>query len=117
MRVYEIAFARQEIQDVLGKYIPLLKNHSPLFKSAILFGSQARGEATIRSDIDIAIVMNDSSPLTPRQRGDLIELSDDIDTTISINLFFTSTSLLDNAESIFDTNFHIKKEGVLLWQP
>ena len=82
--------------------------------SLVLFGSQARGAATISSDIDIAVVMKNS--LTPRERGEIICLGDEINEKIKTNFFFTTKQAIENATHIFDTNKYIKEEGVVLWQ-
>lgn len=46
--------------------------------SIVLFGSQARGTATISSEVDIAVVMKNEK-LTPRERGEILCLGDEID--------------------------------------
>ena len=80
----------------------------------VLFGSQARGTATLLSDVDIAVIMRNN--LTPRDRGIMLSLGEDIDMRIETNLFFTTQQALDNAERDLDTNTSIKKEGIILWQ-
>ena len=81
--------------------------------SLVLFGSCARGEATLSSDIDIAVVMKND--LTRRERAILRSLGDEINQYIKVDLFFTNRQALDNAEGIFDTNVYIKNEGIQLW--
>lgn len=81
--------------------------------SLVLFGSQARGDATASSDIDIAVVTN--APISNYNRGNMQCLTDDISTQVDINLFFTTTDAIQNAKDIFDTNLYIKNEGVVVW--
>jgi predicted nucleotidyltransferase len=80
----------------------------------VLFGSQARGTATISSDVDIAVVMNEN--LSARERGEIICLGDEIDEEFKTSIFFTTKHALENASGIFDTNKYIKEEGIVLWQ-
>lgn len=108
---------RSEIRGILQNYVNQVKNLNPDIISIILFGSQARGDSTIRSDIDLAIVMKDGAIIGPRERGEIHAISDYIDTPIEINLFFTTEKALDDAVGIFDTNKYIREEGVVIWQP
>ena len=105
---------RPEISHFLTEYIRRFKELNANIDSLILFGSQARGTATITSDIDIAVVANGELP--PRTRGELMCLADDMDSRFEVNLFFTTRDNIENATEFFDTNSHIKKEGVVLWQ-
>jgi len=105
---------RPEISDFLNEYIRRFKALNSNVDSLILFGSQARGTATIVSDIDIAVVT--SGTLHPRTRGELMCLADEMDCQFDVNLFFTTRDNIENASEFFDTNSHIKKEGVILWQ-
>jgi len=105
---------RQEITLFLKKYIDEFKLLDIKgVEAIILFGSQARGTARVSSDIDIAIVMEES--LTPRLRGMLLSLGEDVDPRFEVNLFFTTQKALDSATKVLNTNTHIKKEGVVLW--
>ena len=105
---------RPEIRRFLDEYVNQFAKLNIDVNSLILFGSQARGTATISSDIDIAVVMDHA--LHPRQRGELLSLGDEIDTRFDVNLFFTTKNALDNATGDFDTNKYINEEGVVLWQ-
>ena len=102
------------VEDFLVKYIDEFCKLNIDVDSIILFGSQARGTAKISSDIDIAVVMNES--LTARERGKLLCLGDEIDEHMVTNVFFTTRQALDKASDVFDTNTYIKEEGVVLWQ-
>jgi len=82
-----------------------------------LFGSFARGEETIYSDIDIALVFEGSSRVT---RGSSYDFKDSVETEIQkfhreIGWFNTNEYNLETSEDIFNTNTRIKEEGILLW--
>ena len=105
---------REHIQQYLEQYIEKFEAlNLDNVEALILFGSQARGSATISSDVDIAVVMRE--PLDVKSRGSLRCLGEDINPHIEVNLFFTTPEALDNSQHHFDTNTHIKKEGVMLW--
>jgi len=58
---------RPYVKEFLDSYVKLFRGLDIDIDSLILFGSQAKGTATVRSDIDIAVVMKEH--LSPLQRG------------------------------------------------
>jgi len=107
---------RTEVSSFLEEYVSQFKILGIKdIDSLILFGSQARGTATISSDIDIAVVMAEN--LSVFERGRLLSLGDDVDMRFETNLFFTTRKALDSANRDLDTNKYIRDEGVVLWQP
>ena len=105
---------REHIKQYLKQYVEKFEALNIAgVEALILFGSQARDSATISSDIDIAVVV--SEPLDVRSRGLLRCLGDDINPHIETNLFFTTPEALESPQHHFDTNTHIKREGVALW--
>jgi len=105
---------RPDVEQYLNEYIKQFKQLDIKVNALVLFGSQARGTATISSDIDIAVVMEEH--LTPLDRGKLLSLGDEVDMRFETNLFFTTRNAVENATGDFDTNKYIKEEGVVLWQ-
>ena len=101
------------IKEFLENYIAKFEEMKIEIDSLILFGSQARGDAILSSDVDIAVVMK--TPLTSEERGSLRCLGEDIDDSIETNLFFTTRQAIEDSARIFDTNKYIKEEGVVLW--
>lgn len=84
----------------------------------ILFGSFARGEATIYSDVDLALVREGQ---TPPIRGLGWELKEQIEQALmplhrKVGWFNTSEANLAQAEELFNTNTRIKKEGIVVWK-
>jgi len=110
----EESILRDEIKEFLKSYVNEFIKLNIDISSLILFGSQARGTATVLSDIDIAVVMIE--PLTSLQRGLILNLPYDINENLEVNLFYTTEDALQNAEHIFDTNKYIREEGITLWQ-
>jgi predicted nucleotidyltransferase len=109
-----VSLIREYVREYIDSYVTEFEKMDIDVDSLILFGSQARGTATISSDVDIAVVMKGS--LTPRERGELVCLGDEIDSNIKTSLFFTTKQALDRADHVFDTNRYIRDEGVVLWQ-
>ena len=105
---------RPEVRQYLDKYVEQFHTLDVKINSLILFGSQAKGTATISSDIDIAVVMDGN--LSPLERGKLLSLGDEIDMRFETNLFFTTKNAIETAISNFDTNKYIREEGIVLWQ-
>ena len=106
---------REYIRQYLNSYVDKFKTLGlEDVESLILFGSQAKGTATISSDVDIAVVMK--KPLDAASRGNLRCLGEYINPNIVTNLYFTTTEALENPQHHFDTNTYIKKEGIVLWQ-
>ena len=86
--------------NVLESIVSKLKDKSELI---LLFGSQARGEATLRSDIDILILTNKSSKL-------IIHLLDGVKSKNKINPTILSLSAFQNEikeETLFYRNLKI----------
>ena len=105
---------RPEVKAFIEEYIRRFEQLDIKVGSLVLFGSQAKGTATISSDVDIAVVMDE--PLPPLDRGILLSLGDEIDMRFETNLFFTTQKALNDATDIFDTNKYIRDEGVVLWR-
>ncbi|MCL2224040.1 MAG: nucleotidyltransferase domain-containing protein [Defluviitaleaceae bacterium] len=105
---------KSHAKEFVDEYVREFEKKAFDVDSLVLFGSQARGTATISSDVDIAVVME--AILTPRERGELVCLGDEINSQVKINLFFTTKDAINNATHIFDTNKYIREEGVVLWQ-
>jgi len=80
-------------------------------KRVILFGSCARNDNKIWSDIDLAIVCND---LKKVDRAALRFAADIFD--INADLVYTTEERINSCEKFSDVNFWIKKEGVEIWQ-
>lgn len=80
----------------------------------ILFGSYARNEADIYSDVDVAVVADET--FTRTDKSNLRSYLEAFDKTIEISLFCTNKKKLEQVTDEFDANYWIKREGVLLWK-
>ncbi|GHV14751.1 hypothetical protein FACS1894219_11120 [Clostridia bacterium] len=104
---------RSEIKQFLDQVVRRYSSENLPIESVILFGSQARGDAKISSDVDLAIVTLPN--LTHTERGKIICIPDEYNECIKTNLYFTTADNLASASLWNDTNYHIRNEGIVLW--
>jgi predicted nucleotidyltransferase len=102
------------IRDILPELKDALqKRYGTKLKSIMLFGSYARGEQTVSSDIDIAIILEEFSHACTE-----IERTGDIVSSLSLK-FDTLISLVPIKEQDWNTRktaliSNIKRDGVAL---
>jgi uncharacterized protein len=82
--------------------------HLPFVQEIILYGSRSRSDARERSDIDLAIVVLNS---TSGQWRQIIEIVEDADTLLSIDC--VNYTKLSDDNSLKQA---IQKEGVVLYR-
>ncbi|MCL2364587.1 MAG: nucleotidyltransferase domain-containing protein [Defluviitaleaceae bacterium] len=109
MRTWSSAKLRPATRAILEQIAN--KQHDPQIRSIILFGSEARGEAHLASDIDIALVSDE--PLTRAQRLAFTTTLDD--GYPEVRVINTLTAHL-NTDKILDVNYHIKREGLIIYE-
>lgn len=85
--------------------------HDEKIRYIILFGSEARGEARLGSDIDIALVSDE--PLTRRERLAYTVLVGD--SSPEVRFINTPAANLDTKQ-FSDVSYHIKRDGVLIYE-
>lgn len=97
--------------SVLEDLVSKIKDKSDLI---ILFGSQARGDATLHSDIDLLIVLKDTKN-TKNNKQDILDTIRKIKVKNKINPTFLELESF-NQEARDNTLFYrnIKKDGVIL---
>ena len=78
----------------------------------VLFGSEARGEATLSSDVDLALVSDE--PLTRAERLEFKRLVDGVSYP-EFNVTCTRTEWLDT-EKVLDVNYHIRRDGLVIYE-
>ena len=88
---------------------------SPMFEDdlsideVVLFGSQARGEASEKSDIDLAIIHHDNN----LKFGKLIGA---VRGKFDIDFVYTSYDRIKRANRQLDVNYWIREEGISIWK-
>ena len=78
----------------------------------IVFGSHARGEAKVSSDLDLALVSDGTGIVDQWAVADTLEGFDEF---LQINFFCTSQAKIDTVQSKFNANYWIREEGELIW--
>jgi len=73
---------KSEVKKIVKKYSEVLMKNKFPFSAVYLFGSQARGEATKDSDIDIAIVSSRFNEDRDEDRRSLWRATRKVNTTI-----------------------------------
>lgn len=105
-----------KIADVipnLQKFIFSVSHELPAnLNKIIVFGSYARGEATIKSDVDLALVSDGTGTV---DKGAVEYVLHGFDDYIKIDLFCTNQEKLDRVQDKFNTNFWIREEGQMIW--
>ena len=107
----------QTVQDLIKQYVIAIKNlYGEHVKQIILYGSVARGEQNLESDIDIALILY--SEMKEEEKRLLIDWSAEFDFSHNCVL-----SVVDIAKEQFEKwndilpfYRNIRKEGIMLWK-
>jgi len=81
-----------------------------------VFGSHARGTATLRSDIDLALIYDKEVDEAKSDRAVMYDLLSDVVPEIEITLFGTTFEKIANAHECKTANYGIRREGVMVWE-
>lgn len=106
------------IEDLLRQYIKILKDiYGFHLKSVILYGSYARGDYTIESDIDIMILLDLSNIDIKNYRHELSEMTYEfnMDNDIEIKPIAKSKEYFQKWVNAYPFYSNICKEGVKLF--
>ena len=87
--------------------------YNPKIEYIVLFGSEARGEAVLTSDVDIAVVS--AAPLSRAERlsVDLADSDASFD-DVNYRIIYTLLKDLDTSDKM-NVNYYIKREGVVIY--
>jgi len=102
---------QKETDDIIEALRPFFSDDGHIEK-VFLFGSRARGDATIRSDADIAVVSFEPEKI---DRAKLRRAAEAFG--VACDFVYTTPDALDNAVKELDVNYSIRREGVLIWEP
>ena len=101
----------RDLVDEIKKF--LIEKYGDGIKQVLVYGSFARGEATNESDIDVAVIVDDSLN-TEKVEGELSDFLFDIllDRNELISVFAIPENIFENYKSPFILN--TKAEGVAI---
>jgi predicted nucleotidyltransferase len=99
------------IIDLVRRYLKLVRKHGIQINQAVLFGSQARGEAQADSDIDLLLPSPDFEELTWKQEELLWALTAQVDTRIEPIPCTERQWLTDQSSPLIDI---ARQEGLVI---
>jgi predicted nucleotidyltransferase len=99
------------IIDLVRCYLKLVRKHGIQINQAVLFGSQARGEAQADSDIDLLLPSPDFEELTWKQEELLWALTAQVDTRIEPIPCTERQWLTDQSSPLIDI---ARQEGLVI---
>jgi len=76
-----------------------------------MFGSYARGEATIFSDVDIAVIHNDVHEINRVALNEVASRADE-----DVQFTYIQADVFDTDDHPLHVSSSIKREGICLWQ-
>jgi len=105
----------EDIRDFLNLLTPQLSLIKHIEK-IILFGSYAKGVATIKSDVDIAIINSFDGTSMKLKHAVTRALDSVYDGDLEISFTFVHLENYLNDNHALHVSSSIKKEGIILWQ-
>jgi predicted nucleotidyltransferase/uncharacterized protein (UPF0332 family) len=98
----------------------ILEKYGDIVKCVIMMGSVARGEFKPKSDVDVFIVVDDTSKkITPEEKGEIDEtiekMASEISPDISIQPSYTLTEFWDYARVCHPIIYNFIKEGKAIY--
>jgi len=88
--------------------------HQSFIKAIILFGSEARGEARLTSDVDIALISTKS--LTMKERLSILaNVPQDLYCDVDVRITCLKEAAMDTVNRL-DVGYSVKKEGVIIYE-
>ena len=88
--------------------------HDPRIRYIVLFGSEARGEARLTSDVDIAVISDE--PLTTKEKLSIIDsVDEELEVMVDYRLVAVTTPNL-GCENPMRVNYHIQREGLVIYE-
>ena len=105
-----------EVREKLIRGIEELESRFPKgLVGIVLFGSHARNQAKITSDVDIALVFETLESQRREDKPIIDELLSSTFSHLKIDLFCTTVDKLLNTQEKFDANYWIREEGDVIW--
>jgi predicted nucleotidyltransferase len=106
-----------EMIPAIAKSLEASKTKIPKgIQQIIVFGSHARGTATLRSDIDLALIYNNDADESREDRAVMHHLLHDVTPLIEVTFFGTTFNKLAQATKPTTANYGIREEGVIIWE-
>lgn len=106
-----------QVREKLSQRIQAVESQFPKgLAGIVLFGSHARNQATIRSDVDLACIFTTAEAQQREDKPLLMGLFEDTFRYLDIDLFCTTVDKLLHTEKKNDANYWIREEGDVIWK-
>ena len=109
---------KKERVEILKKFTKeVLKKYGPVMRSIVLFGSTARGESRMESDIDVFVIVDDTkNKITPsfkaKIEGDLDKIAKKLNKNLSVQQPYLLTEFWAMVRDGHPIVFNFIREGV-----
>jgi predicted nucleotidyltransferase/uncharacterized protein (UPF0332 family) len=109
---------KKERVEILKKFTKqVLKKYGPVMRSIVLFGSTARGESRMESDIDVFVIVDDTkNKITPsfkaKIEGDLDKIAKGLNKNLSVQQPYLLTEFWAMVRDGHPIVFNFIREGV-----
>ena len=97
-------------QEIINEIISVASKDDAITE-VYIFGSHARGQATIFSDVDIAVIHSENCEVNRAALNDVVSRCDE-----DVQFTYVQTDVFYSDEHPLHVSSSIKREGVLLWQ-
>jgi len=104
------------LRDKTRELLEIISNtkHFDFVEAILLFGSEARGEARLTSDVDLALIS--TRPLTVRERLSILKNApEDLLCDVDVRIACLRKESLSTTR-VLDVGHSIKKEGVVIYE-
>ena len=114
---HEVKPITHEVLEKLTKKIAEIQTQFPQgLAQIILFGSHAKNQAKLSSDVDIALVFTSQKAQKIEDKPYIEDLFFNTFEYLKMDFFCTTLEKLSQTHKKTDANFNIRQEGRLLWK-
>jgi len=105
-----------KLRPATREYLTIISqtSHEDFVKAIVLFGSEARGEATLTSDVDLALISTRS--LTHAERRSILkDISFELDCKVDCRIVCLREEALNTGKKLH-VGTSIKQDGVIIYE-
>ena len=113
---YKINWRTLKLKPSTYKFLEIVakSHHEDFVKAIILFGSEAKGEAILTSDVDIALIS--TRPLTHAERRSIVkDIPFELECEVDYRIVCLRESTMTTGKKL-NIGTSIKQEGVIIYE-